>query len=151
MAPGGRLDVAARRIAELADRSSGVPNDSAAGAVAAELDVAVHELQTAYEQLQRQAADLQEARELLDAERARYRELFEVAREGYLVTDAAGAIRESNHGAATLLNLPIGYLVGKPLAAYVADEDRRGFRIRLRRAAEGVQVQEWTAAIDKSH
>jgi PAS domain S-box-containing protein len=150
-APGGRLDVAARRIAELADRSNGVPNDSAAGAVAAELDVAVHELQTAYEQLQRQAADLQEARALLDAERARYRELFEVAREGYLVTDAAGAIHESNHGAATLLNLPIEYLIGKPLAAYVADEDRRDFRIHLRRAASGVQVQEWTTTLTHHH
>src|SRR5687768_11896375 len=139
-----RLDVAVRRIAALADRWSDSPNETPADVLSDQLRVVVQELQTLYEQLHRQTSELHDARALVDAERARYRELFEVAREGYLETDHVGAIRESNQGAATLLNLPIDYLIGKPLASYVADADRREFRTRLHRARDGMQTQECT-------
>src|SRR5688500_20316573 len=53
-------------------------------------------------------------------------------------------MRETSQGAATPLNPPIDYLIGKPLASYVADADRREFRIRLHRARDGMQTQECT-------
>lgn len=42
------------------------------------------------------------AQETLEAERQRYRDLFEWAPDGYLVTDANGVIREANEAALAL-------------------------------------------------
>src|SRR5204863_1681766 len=73
------------------------------------------------------------AREALETERQRYQELFEFAPDAYLVTDTVGAIREANRGAAELLGIPSGLLLGKSLALFVAAEARSTFRSQLNR------------------
>jgi PAS domain S-box-containing protein len=62
------------------------------------------------------------------AERSKYRDLFQLAPEAYVVTDAAGMIRDANGEAATLLGRRRSLLVDKPLVAFVAAEDRSRFR-----------------------
>lgn len=89
-------------------------------------------LQTADEELRQQNEELAAMREALEAERWRYRDLFEFAPDGYLVTDAAGRILEANRAAATLFDLSAQYLREKPLTAYVQREDRKLFRTRLK-------------------
>jgi len=84
---------------------------------------------------------------LLDAERARFRELFEIAPEGLIQTDVHGTIRDANRGAAAMLNLPVDYLVGKPLAVFVDPEERRAFRIRVYRARMEAAEEAWTVKI----
>ena len=54
----------------------------------------------------------------------RFRELFEHAPVAYLVTDAAGTIREANRLAGRLLSSTPRSLTGKPLELFVAPEDR---------------------------
>src|SRR5262249_29518856 len=74
----------------------------------------------------------------LEAERARYQALFEFAPDAYLVTTPVGKILEANLAAVELLNMSPNYLLGKPLAVFVPEEDRRAFRDRLNRVpAEG--------------
>ena len=105
------------------------------------------ELAEAKRQLRRQAAELEHARLLLEAERERFRELFEVAPEGHIITDASGTIREANRGAGALLNIPVDYLLGKPLAVFIDPDDRRSFRVRVYRArAEGAE-EAWAASL----
>ena len=69
----------------------------------------------------------------METERQRYQDLFEFVPDGYLVTDAEGTIREANRGAAELLGIPSGLLLGKSLALFVAAEARSTFRSQLNR------------------
>ena len=144
---GQRLDPAGKRVAALAHRTPDdkVPDPAIVrDAVASELSELVEELTVAHEQLRRQTAELQDARRMLDVERERFRELFDVAPEGLIETDAAGTIRDANRGTATLLNIPLEYLLGKPLAVFVEPDERRAFRTRVYRTRVDGAEQEWT-------
>ncbi len=79
-----------------------------------------------------------------EAERQYYKELFDLAPDGYLVTDVQGVIQEANRAAATLLNVSQQFLVGKPLVIFVAEQQRRLFHSKLtRRLRQSSAVQEW--------
>jgi PAS domain S-box-containing protein len=106
------------------------------------------ELALAHDYIARQAADLEHTRQLLESERERFRELFEVAPEGHIITDAAGTIREANRAVAALLNIPIDYLIGKPLAVFIAPADRRAFRVRVYRARVDGAEESWTVSLN---
>ncbi|MBV8558356.1 MAG: PAS domain S-box protein [Planctomycetaceae bacterium] len=89
------------------------------------------ELHAAVEHQDQLHRELRASRIAIEAERRRFRELFEFAPDGYLVTDLFGVIREANQSAAGLLNIPQPFLPGKPLALLVVDADRPAFRNRL--------------------
>jgi len=108
-----------------------------------ELRTALEELRVAEEKLRQQNDELAIAREAVEKERQRYQELFEFAPDGYLVTDSQGTIREANSAAATLFNLSQKFLVGKPLANFVPDEERPAFRYQLNRLHQLERLQEW--------
>jgi PAS domain S-box-containing protein len=63
-----------------------------------------------------------------EAERSRYRELFDLNPDAYLVTGRTGIITEANLAASVLLGVPAEYLPGKPLAVYVGLNDRPTLR-----------------------
>src|SRR5690242_20372393 len=70
----------------------------------AELETALEELNVAQAELQQQNDELILARQIAEVESARYSELFELAPDGYLVTNLDGSIREANQAAADLFN-----------------------------------------------
>jgi PAS domain S-box-containing protein len=88
-------------------------------------------------ELREQSDELAAARRALEAERERYRQLFEAAPVAYLVTDPVARIREANRAAAELLGVEQRFLAGKPLAAYVASSDRWVFRSMVNRLQRG--------------
>jgi PAS domain S-box-containing protein len=92
-----------------------------------ELSVSVEELQVASEEMQQQNEELLAARQTVEAERARYEALFDLAPDGYLVTDLYGLVQEANHAAARLVGVRQDRLLGKPLLSYVAEDDRDAF------------------------
>jgi PAS domain S-box-containing protein len=96
-----------------------------------ELSVSVEELQVASEELQQQNEELLAARQTVEAERARYGALFDLAPDGYLVTDLYGLIEEANLAAGRLMGIRPHHLLGKPLLSYVAEDDRDAFIRRL--------------------
>jgi PAS domain S-box-containing protein len=100
-----------------------------------ELSVAFEELQVAEEELNVQTEELATSRELLDAERERYRSLFETAPIVYLVTDPNGIIRDANRAASGFLGVAAEILPGKPLSVFLDPAQRRAFRDRLSRFA----------------
>lgn len=61
----------------------------------------------------------------------RYNSLYLTLPIACLVTDPNGLILEANEAIAHLLNMPRSYLIGKPLALYVAESDLRDFRTAL--------------------
>lgn len=71
-----------------------------------------------------------------------YQNLFQLSVDAFLLTDPKGLILEANSAIATLLNVPQNYLIGKPLAIFVAQSDMQAFRrflCRLSFATEEVQ------------
>jgi putative nucleotidyltransferase with HDIG domain/PAS domain S-box-containing protein len=60
-----------------------------------------------------------------------YRDLFDLAPDAYLVTDAQTIIVESNQAAVALLQVNQGFLKGKPLTDFVAEADRPAFQATL--------------------
>src|SRR4029453_8599613 len=118
------------RIAELQRRSTAgsQPGGGLLPEALAELDEASEELWVTGQELYDEAAGRPAPRQALEAERERYQALFDFAPVAYLVTDPVARILEANRAAAVLLDVDQRFLVGKPLAAYVASEDRWQFR-----------------------
>ncbi len=89
------------------------------------IEEALEELSTSLEELRATAIELNEKNEALavahvqlDQEQARYKELFEFAPDGYIVTDDVGTILEANQMAATMLGVKQKFLIGKPLSVF---------------------------------
>jgi PAS domain S-box-containing protein len=99
------------------------------------LGVAMEELSVVEEELRTQLDALAGSKNALEREQERYRDLFENAPDGYLVTDLNGVIRQANRAACTLLNLDWRLIVGKPLVTFVPEEGRTAFRAELHRLA----------------
>ncbi|ARV62979.1 transcriptional regulator [Nostocales cyanobacterium HT-58-2] len=114
-----------------------------------ELGSASEIVHVATEELFQQNEELIQTRNLLEAERQRYLDLFDFAPDAYLVTDTIGIIREANRTAATLLNVSQQYLVGKPIINFVALPDRQSFRSYLFQLSECDKVKELVVAIQK--
>jgi PAS domain S-box-containing protein len=99
-------------------------------------------LRVAEEELRQQNEALRAARDALDEERRRYRELFDFAPVGYLATDPNGVIQEANRAAAILLQVPQGGLAGKPVVLFVATQDRKRLPSLLAVVAKHERVQD---------
>jgi PAS domain S-box-containing protein len=137
------LRAARARIAELQRRhdAAGGPGRRLLPEALAEVDTALEELAVSGRELQEQTAELAATRDALEAERERYQELFQSAPVAYLVTDPVGTIREANRAAAELLAVRPEFLPGKPLAAFVAYDDRFTFRVMLNRLRLGEETR----------
>jgi PAS domain S-box-containing protein len=92
------------------------------------LQLALEDLQCFQEDIHIQNAELEIARSSRDIEHQRYRDLFNFAPDGYLVTDKLGIIQEANCTAAALLSANQEFLIGKPLFTLVSPQVRSGFR-----------------------
>jgi len=103
----------------------------------------LEELSVAEEELRVQNDELANTRLTIEAERARYLELFEFAPDGYLVTNIQGVIQEANQAAVILLNTPVHWLIGKPLITFVHDDEKNEFRRQLSHLSKSGRVSNW--------
>jgi PAS domain S-box-containing protein len=111
-------------LKRLKDRLAAAQADVEGLPSARELEIALHEIEALWDELGQQA-------DRLAQERQQHAALFDNAPFACLVTDIHGAVRDANLAALALLEVPVAYLVGKPLAIFVADEERESFRRRL--------------------
>src|SRR5699024_9760582 len=63
-----------------------------------------------------------------ERELSRFRQAMDSAPWAVLITDSAGAVVQASAPAGELLGVSAPDLAGKPLAVYVAEEERRAFR-----------------------
>jgi len=110
-----------------------------------ELDYAFEELQTLEMEIYQQQLLLLDTREHLEAERQAYQELFEFAPASYLITSPEGAIRRANQAAATLFETIEKFMIGRSLALFVPEGERRAFRDQMMRLRTLDGIQEWQA------
>ncbi|MFW5951528.1 MAG: ATP-binding protein [Gemmatimonadota bacterium] len=111
------------------------------GALREEIETQLEALEAAQEELRSQAAELEGALEAVRRQRRRYEELFRTAPVAYIITDAAGLIRNINAAASELLNLPRAMADREPLPVFVHGGSE--FEARLRRLARSEAVDDW--------
>ncbi len=83
-----------------------------------------HELEVHQIELEIQNEELLRAQAELDASRARYFDLYDLAPVGYVTVSEKGLILEANLTAATLLGVVRGDLVKRPLSKFIFKEDQ---------------------------
>jgi diguanylate cyclase (GGDEF)-like protein/PAS domain S-box-containing protein len=144
-----QIEAVYQRALVLRQRATTTPIDpELISAALKELYFVLEELQTADEDIQRQNTKLLAAQQQLEIERQRYRALFELAPDGYLVTDRQGIIHHANQAAADLLAVPQASLMHKPLVVFVEPDDRTQLLAQL------TQVQSfetWDMQVSRRH
>jgi two-component system, chemotaxis family, CheB/CheR fusion protein len=101
-------------------------------------DPRLAELEAAKAELARQNEQLMASREMAEAQRRRYQELFDFAPHGYVVTDLYGLISDANLAACKMLRQSRDLLIGIPLTQLLARHDRRkalDFLVRFRQGS----------------
>jgi PAS domain S-box-containing protein len=136
------VEATRRRLDGLLGGAAGEAGDPARR-VAEELYAAIEELQVSEEELRLQNESLAASELLLEEERARFAELFQLAPDPYLVTTLDGVVREANHAASELLGVDPARLRGKPLAVFVAPDGRREFFLRLSQLDDEGRAEGW--------
>ena len=107
------------------------------------LDDAVNALVDAEDELRSQNEALFAASTELEASAAVYREFFDAAPAAYFVTTPDARVTHANRAASVLLRRATNALVGKPLACFVALDERSAFRTALARTCDSRLVEEW--------
>jgi PAS domain S-box-containing protein len=90
----------------------------------------VHELRVHQIELEMQNEELRRAQLVLDASRARYFELYDLAPVGYVSLSERSLVLEANLRACTLLRIERGALVGQPLTRFIVSEDQDTYYVR---------------------
>lgn len=136
------LDSFAQELSDLESRYSQFdtlgPLNVEPAELLARMSAALEELRAANTELQAQSRRLVEIEEALDRERRRAKGLWEGSPFGFVVTDCIGLMRYTSPSASALLGMRPERLEKKPLALFVAEEDRAAFRTWLCDIAQGL-------------
>jgi PAS domain S-box-containing protein len=127
--------------------TKGIVADPALVRLLGELEENWEELRVAEEELRQQNDELIDARDSLEAERARYQSLFDEAPAGYVVTDTAGVIREINRQATGLLGVPRRAMLGKPFVLFLPEGSKGEFRLRLAGLVKSAAMDDWQTTL----
>jgi PAS domain-containing protein len=84
----------------------------------------LHELRVHQIELEMQNEELRRTQEKLDAARARYFDLYDLAPVGYFTLSEQGLILETNLTASAMLGLARGSLVKQQLSRFILPEDQ---------------------------
>jgi PAS domain S-box-containing protein len=112
-----------------------------------ELAHALEELQAADQALHRQRDEWLNKQAELELVCQRYKDLFEQAPAGYIVTSVDGAIRQANQAALALLETSDRAIVGRSLAFFVPEGQRRAFREKIVDLLQAATPQEWAISM----
>ena len=111
------------------------------------LQVSLEELGVAEEQPRQQNEELAAVHRAVEEKPQYYKELFDFAPDGYLVTDTDGTIQEANRAAGALLSMAPDSLVGKSVLAFVAEPDRSTFYNQLPQLQTLQGAWEWSVCL----
>ncbi|MBD2328909.1 PAS domain S-box protein [Alkalinema sp. FACHB-956] len=127
-----QIEAVYQRALQLRDCATELPvQPDLMAATLKELYFVLEELQASQEELCHQNQELLATRQTVEVERQRYQTLFELAPDGYLVTDRQGKIHQANRAAASLFSVPQEYLISKPLRVLIHESDRDRFQTQL--------------------
>jgi PAS domain S-box-containing protein len=142
---GKRVKHAAPPLRQQAEARVDATADASAEILAAlpleDVRQALHELRVHQIELEMQNEELRRAQVSLDAERARYFDLYDLAPVGYCTVSERGLILEANFTAATLLGLVRSGLVRRSLSRFIAKADQDIYYLSRKNLLETGQAQ----------
>ncbi len=83
-----------------------------------------------------QTEELRQTQLLLEASRDNYSKLYDLAPFGYFTLDQNGGILEANLTTSGILGRAKAFLIGKPLASFVNEEDANALHLHVRQVLE---------------
>jgi PAS domain S-box-containing protein len=101
----------------------------------------LHELRVHQIELEMQNEELRQAQALLDTERARYFDLYDLAPVGYCTLSETGLILQSNLAAATLLGSTRAGLVMQPISRFILKVDQDIYYLHRRKVVDNGEPQ----------
>jgi PAS domain S-box-containing protein len=107
-----------------------------------ELELALEQLQIAEAHQRRKDEEWLNERAALEIESQSFQYLFDNAPAGYLVTSLDGTIRKANPIAAKLLECSERNLIGRSIALFVPEGQRREFRAQIAQLSEANRIQD---------
>ena len=126
-----------RRVAEAMAREEGLAAETIAALSPAEIHTTLHESRVQQIQLEMQNEELRRMHAELEATRARYFDLYDLAPVGYLTLSDTGLILEANLTAATLLGASREMLLKRSLSQFIVKEDQDAFYLYRNQGADG--------------
>jgi PAS domain S-box-containing protein len=125
-----------RRAEEVTRKSEALSGENVEALSPEEMRQALHELRVHQIELEMQNEELRRAQAELDASRARYYDLYDLAPVGYVTLSEKGLILEANLTAATLLGVARGVLVRRTLSGFILKEDQDTYYLHLKQLLE---------------
>ena len=119
----GRKEILRQQAEKIAQDKVGRVVENLATLSPADAQRVLHDLQVHQIELELQNEELRRAQEALEASRARYFDLYDLAPVGYFTLNEVGMILEANLTGANLLGVARGALVNQPLGRFVVGED----------------------------
>jgi len=120
--------------------------------VSARLAGAEEELAAIHDEMRQQQEEITELLAGVGSSRAgMMRRFLSALPLATLLTSSTGKIMEANGAAHAALKIPVGGLTGKPLFAYIAQNDRRRLRSALSQAGAGNELLQVTALVTPRH
>jgi PAS domain S-box-containing protein len=111
---------------------------------------ALHELRVHQIELESQNDVLRRTQTELDAARARYFELYDLAPVGYCTLNEHELILEANLTAAALLGVPRGALANQPITRFILGESQDDLHFRRKQLSATGTPQAWKLRMSKS-
>jgi len=133
-------ELRARAEAALLESSPATPRDAATLTLEATRSL-LHEMQVHQIELEMQNEELRRAEAALDASRARYFELYDLAPVGFCTLSETGLILQANLAAATLLGAPRVTLAMQRLSRFIVAEDQDTLYLRRKQLDETGETQ----------
>ncbi len=135
---GGLRQTAEERARETAARATEAPTDLSPE----ELQRTLHELRVHQIELEMQNEELRRAQAEIDAVRARYFDLYDLAPAGYCTLSEEGLILEANLTLATLLGLARAALIPQPFSRFIVEEDQDIYYLHRKQLFETGEPQD---------
>lgn len=101
----------------------------------------LHELRVHQIELEMQNEELRESQVALDAARARYFDLYDLAPVGYCTVSGQGMIMHANLAAASLLGITRGALIKRPLSQFIVKADQDIYYLQRKKLLETGEPQ----------
>jgi two-component system cell cycle sensor histidine kinase/response regulator CckA len=122
-AAAGQSEVLRQQAEKIAQDKAGRVLENLNALSPADAQRVLHDLQVHQIELELQNEELRQAQHALEASRARYFDLYDLAPVGYFTLDEDGLILEANLTGATLLGVPRGALANQPISRFIAGDD----------------------------
>ena len=111
----------------------------------------LYELRVHQIELEMQNEELRRTHTELEASRARYLDLYDMAPVGYVTLSKKGLILETNLTGSTLLGVRKVDLVGQPLSRFIFKEEQDGYYLHLRQLFDTGEPQAWALRMVKKN